>query len=82
MVEGGTRIITSFLSERLVDSVVLTIAPTLLGGLRAVRKLRLLDSVHLPRLRNVRYHQLEDDIIMWGDPVWEAREGRAAQEQP
>ena len=82
MVEGGTRIITSFLSERLVDSVVLTIAPTLLGGLRAVRKLRLLDSVHLPRLRNVHYHQLEDDIIMWGDPVWEAREGRAAQEQP
>ena len=81
MVEGGTRIITSFLSERLVDSVVLTIAPKLLGGLRAVRKLRLLDSIHLPRLHNVRYQQLEDDIIMWGDPVWEAQEDWAAQEQ-
>lgn len=81
MVEGGTRIITSFLSERLVDSVVLTIAPKLLGGLRAVRKLRLLDSVHLPRLRNVRYQQLEDDIIMWGDPVWEVQDDWAAQEQ-
>ena len=74
MVEGGTRIITSFLSDRLVDSVVLTIAPRLIGGVRAVRKLRHLDSVHLPRLDNVRYQQLEDDMIMWGQPIWEEQE--------
>ena len=80
MVEGGTRIITSFLSEQLVDSVVLTIAPKLLGGLRAVRQLRLLDPIQLPHLHNVRYQQLEDDIIMWGDPVWEVQEDWAVQE--
>ena len=34
MVEGGAQIITSFLSERLVDHLILTIAPTLVGGLR------------------------------------------------
>ena len=38
MVEGGAQIITSFLSFRLVDQVVLTIAPMLVGGLRVDRK--------------------------------------------
>ena len=80
MVEGGTRIITSFLSDRLVDSIVLTIAPRLIGGVRAVRKLRHADSVHLPRLHNVHYQQLEDDMIMWGDPIWEAQEAQEKQE--
>jgi GTP cyclohydrolase II len=37
MVEGGAQIITSFLTDRLVDQVVVTIAPLLVGGLRAVR---------------------------------------------
>jgi len=32
MVEGGARIITSFLAERLVDHIVLTVAPRLVGG--------------------------------------------------
>jgi len=32
MVEGGANVITSFLSQRLADQVVLTIAPVLLGG--------------------------------------------------
>ena len=33
MVEGGSRIITNFLLERLVDYLVLTVAPVLVGGL-------------------------------------------------
>ena len=37
MVEGGAQIITSFLAERLVDQVVVTIAPLMVGGLRAVQ---------------------------------------------
>ncbi len=36
MVEGGARVITSFLSQRLVDWIVITIAPTFLGGLHAL----------------------------------------------
>jgi GTP cyclohydrolase II len=36
MVEGGARLITSFLAEQLVDGLVLTIAPTFVGGLHAV----------------------------------------------
>ena len=36
MVEGGARIITSFLEARLVDYVAVTIAPVFMGGLSAV----------------------------------------------
>lgn len=36
MVEGGARVITSFLRAGLVDEVVLTLAPVFVGGLSAV----------------------------------------------
>jgi GTP cyclohydrolase II len=39
MVEGGARIITSFLDARLVDYVTVTIAPMFMGGLSAVGRL-------------------------------------------
>jgi GTP cyclohydrolase II len=71
MVEGGARIITSFLAERLVDHIVLTVAPRLVGGIRAVRRLTYTDPVHLPRLRNLRYQWLEEDLVLWCDPAWE-----------
>ena len=70
MVEGGARIITSFLAERLVDHIVLTVAPRLVGGIRAVRRLAHGDPA-LPRLRNLRYQWLEDDLVLWCDPAWE-----------
>lgn len=68
MVEGGAEIITSFLSEQRVDYMVITIAPTLLGGLRAVKKL---GSTQLPRLRHTQYQQLAEDLIITGYPDWE-----------
>ena len=71
MVEGGARIITSFLAERLVDHIVLTVAPRLVGGIRAVRRLTHGDPAQLPRLRNLRYQWLEDDLVLWCDPAWE-----------
>jgi 3,4-dihydroxy 2-butanone 4-phosphate synthase/GTP cyclohydrolase II len=71
MVEGGARIITSFLSDRLVDHLVLTVAPMLVGGLHGVRRLGQSDPVCLPRLRNLRYQRLEEDLVLWGDPAWE-----------
>ena len=71
MVEGGARIITSFLTERLVDQMVLTVAPRLVGGLRAVHGRGLVDAVHLPRLRNLRYQWLGEDLVLWCEPAWE-----------
>src|SRR5207244_13436640 len=70
MVEGGARIITSFLAERLVDHIVLTVAPRLVGGLRAVRRLAHADPVYFPRLRNLRYQWLAEDLVLWCDPAW------------
>ena len=66
MVEGGARIITSFLAEHLVDYLVLTLAPTLLGGLHAVNDLKLANSTRLPRLHNPQYEQWGEDIIVSG----------------
>jgi 3,4-dihydroxy 2-butanone 4-phosphate synthase/GTP cyclohydrolase II len=71
MVEGGARIITSFLRERMVDHLVLTVAPRFVGGFRGVLQLGEADSVCRPRLHNLRHQRLGEDLIFWGDPVWE-----------
>ncbi len=67
MIEGGAGIITSMLAAGLADQVVLTIAPTMLGGVRAVQDLRQLGSADLrPRLEQVTTHPLGDDWIVHG----------------
>jgi GTP cyclohydrolase II len=71
MVEGGAQIITSFLTFRLVDQVVLTIAPLLVGGLRVVDHLELASRRRFPRLKNLSYQQLGDDLVLRGEPDWE-----------
>jgi GTP cyclohydrolase II len=70
MVEGGAGIITSFLSERLVDFLVLTVALTLVGGLHAVDDLGGSDPAHFPRLRHPGSEWLGEDLILWGDLAW------------
>jgi GTP cyclohydrolase II len=72
MVEGGAQIITSFLISRLVDQVVLTIAPLLVGGLRVVGHLGHSPRRRLPRLINLSYQQLGDDLVLRGEPAWES----------
>jgi len=67
MVEGGARIITSFLVAKLVDHMVVTIAPKILGGLNAVEYL---NGSGLPHLENARYHVLGDDIVLSGEVGW------------
>ncbi len=69
MVEGGARVITSFLKARLVDRLVLTITPTLIGGKHAVTDL-IAEPVHLPRLRHASTQQLGEDWILSGEIDW------------
>jgi GTP cyclohydrolase II len=71
MVEGGAQIITSFLTSRLVDQVVLTIAPLLVGGLRVVNPLGHSSRRRFPRLHRLSYQQLGDDLVLRGEPDWE-----------
>ncbi|CAH0482576.1 unnamed protein product [Peronospora belbahrii] len=72
MVEGGSAILTSCLQQttqrRFIDLVIVTIAPTFIGGLRVVSTL--LPSITMPRtfprLQQPRYYVLEEDLIILG----------------
>jgi len=66
MVEGGARIITNFLLERLADYIVLTVAPVMLGGLRAVSDLGDPEAKTFLRLRDLGHKWLGEDLIVWG----------------
>ena len=67
MVEGGATIITSMLRSRLADQFLLTVAPRFVGGLRAVKSQNGAAFDRLPRLCNVHYQWLADDLILLGD---------------
>ncbi len=69
MVEGGAQVITTFLASQLVDRVVLTIAPTFIGGYHAVGALSGNGRLH-PRLINTHTTQMGNDLIVFGDAVW------------
>src|SRR5690606_13584927 len=72
MVEGGARVITSFLRARCVDHVVVTVASMLVGGLRAVGPLAALraDAAWPQRLDRIEAFRLGDDVVVSGTPCW------------
>ena len=71
LVEGGSRIITSTLRERLVDRVVVAVAPLLLGkGTDAVGDLGTSLVADGLRLQNQTVHQLGPDLLVTGDVDW------------
>jgi GTP cyclohydrolase II len=72
MVEGGAQIIASFLASRLVDQLVLTIAPVLVGGLKVVDTLGQFPLRRFPRLRHLSYQRLGEDLVLRGEPDWGA----------
>lgn len=67
MVEGGGEVITAFLKAHLADALVLTVAPRLVGGYKAVGDLQgdrceeqfLIDPLHSAPAGK--------DLIVWGD---------------
>lgn len=66
MVEGGARIITSFLLGGLVDYLVLTVAPVIVGGLRAVSDVEQTRRNWQLSLRNPGQRRVGEDLIVWG----------------
>jgi 3,4-dihydroxy 2-butanone 4-phosphate synthase/GTP cyclohydrolase II len=62
MVEGGAQVITSFLTQGLVDWIAITIAPVFWGGLPAVGP----GLPGMTRLKAVYAEQLGDDIVIFG----------------
>ena len=81
MVEGGAGIITSFLRARLVDMMVLTIAPVLVGGQRSLEMplrfsrygaatIEATNGSQFPGFREFEYLKLGEDLVVWGPLEW------------
>jgi GTP cyclohydrolase II len=73
MVEGGAQVITSFITSQLVDQVIVTVAPVLVGGLRVLDSSLSLPLGNFPRLIQVSFHQVGEDLVLWGNPDWPTR---------
>ena len=65
MVEGGARVIASFLEARLADQAVITIAPVWVGGLNAVEKTTQREGL-FPSLLEAHYEAMGRDLVVWG----------------
>jgi riboflavin-specific deaminase-like protein len=68
LVEGGGRVITSFFAEKLVDRLVLGIAPAIMGaGIDAVGDLGVGSVAESVRLTNRSVHTAGDDLLVAAD---------------
>jgi riboflavin biosynthesis pyrimidine reductase len=67
MVEGGGTVITAFLKARIVDAIVITIAPKIICGYKAVNNLGLTNLKHFPHIDLLNSEKLGNDLIIWGD---------------
>jgi len=69
MVEGGARVITSFIRAQLVDLFIITIAPKLVGGLQVMTAPP--NGGERPmHMTAIRYQQLDEDLVLWARPQW------------
>jgi 3,4-dihydroxy 2-butanone 4-phosphate synthase/GTP cyclohydrolase II len=73
LVEGGARILTSFLERKIVDYVVVTISPRFVGG---VRTLEPRPRSSFPSLGSWRSERIGKDLVLAGElsPSIEHRE--------
>lgn len=69
MVEGGARVITSFVKLKMVDLFVITVSPKLVGGLPVIDARSFKTDSHL-ELSGVHYQSLGRDLIIWARPSW------------
>lgn len=74
MVEGGSRVITSFLQARLAHYVVISVVPVFVGGLRALEQPLFANHNHpppadtdgMPRLSGASFQMLGRDLVITG----------------
>jgi riboflavin biosynthesis pyrimidine reductase len=74
MVEGGARIITSLIEARLVDYLIVTVVPQLLGGLPAFSPsaARPAGLGAVARMGSWVDARLGDDLVLGGEVTWPA----------
>mgnify|MGYP000353096007 CR=1 FL=1 len=66
MVEGGSRVISNFLSAGLVDCLLLTISPRLVGGYNALAHYDLSEL----NFKTSSFLSVGEDIVFFGCPEW------------
>ena len=66
MVEGGATVINEMLAQRRVDYCVLTIAPRIIGGVKAVETLCQPQNAAPLSIADCRYQTLDRDLIAYG----------------
>lgn len=66
MVEGGATVITAFLRARLVDAMIVTIAPKVVGGYSAVSDLGINSIDCFPVMDPIFSGTIGKDVIVWG----------------
>jgi len=68
LVEGGARVLTSFLKARLADRLIVGIAPTILGaGTEAVGDLDIVSVANGLSIRNQSVYRAGNDLLLAGD---------------
>lgn len=70
MVEGGARVITSFVREQLANALAITVAPALVGGLSAIEHLGPERLELLPAINDPGWGAFGPDLMVWGEIVW------------
>src|SRR3990172_4270610 len=66
MVEGGGRVINSFLKEKLMDRAVITLAPIFVGGYKIAEEPLAGKLTGFPRLADVHAEQAGVDTVIFG----------------
>jgi diaminohydroxyphosphoribosylaminopyrimidine deaminase/5-amino-6-(5-phosphoribosylamino)uracil reductase len=67
LVEGGSRIITSFLKERLADKILIVVAPKFIGtGIEALGDLEIRNLNEALRISRMKTKRIGDDIVIEG----------------
>ncbi len=69
MVEGGARVITSFVRERIADLLIITISPRFVGGLPVLDDAAAEDALHL-QFEETHYQTMGRDLVVWARPGW------------
>lgn len=76
MVEGGAKVISSFLVSHLVDCMVVTISPLILGGVQSIQFDRQLhkndQQISGLRLNKLNTGNAGEDLVVYGAPQWKA----------
>ncbi|GIT63856.1 MAG: hypothetical protein Ct9H300mP22_2560 [Gammaproteobacteria bacterium] len=67
MVEGGATVFTAFIQARMVDAIILTVAPKLVGGYKAINDLQGAGSNEQLNIEPINFAQAGEDLVVWGE---------------